>query len=279
MKTISENKCFGGTQGIYEHESSSTGTTMRFAVFQPAAAQSQKTPVVWYLSGLTCTEQNFTAKAGAQRVAAELGLTIIAPDTSPRGADVEGEDESYDLGSGAGFYVNATQAPWKQNYQMYSYVTNELPTLVAEHFNLDMAKQGITGHSMGGHGSLTIGLKNPDKYQSISAFSPICATSQCAWGEKALGHYLGDNKADWQEYDATALIQSGHRCSSTILIDQGQADEFLANQLHPDKFEATCAVAGQPLTLRLQEGYDHSYYFICSFIEDHLRHHARVLNG
>ncbi len=279
MNTISENKCFGGIQGIYEHESSATGTPMRFAVFQPSQAKMGKTPVIWYLSGLTCTEENFTVKAGAQRVAAELGLTIVASDTSPRGAGVEGEDDSYDMGSGAGFYVNATQTPWQKNYQMYSYVTDELPALVAQHFNVDMSKQGITGHSMGGHGALTIGLKNPDRYQSLSAFSPICAPSQCAWGEKALGHYLGDNKADWQQYDATALIENGHRCGSTILIDQGQADEFLVDQLHPDKFEAACTAANQPLNLRFQEGYDHSYYFISSFMEDHLRHHASILTG
>ncbi len=279
MLTISEQKCFGGSQGIYAHESTSTGTSMRFSVFHPPQAQAAKTPVIWYLSGLTCTEENFIFKAGAQRVAAELGLTVIAPDTSPRGAGVVGEDESYDLGSGASFYVDATESPWSDNYQMYSYITAELQAVISDNFNVDINKQGITGHSMGGHGALTLGLRNPQLYRSISAFSPICAPSQCAWGQKALGHYLGDNPADWQLHDATILMQKGCHSASAILIDQGKDDEFLADQLHPDKFEQACTTNNQGLTLRYQEGYDHSYYFIASFIEDHLRHHAKILNG
>ncbi|MFT5259756.1 MAG: S-formylglutathione hydrolase [Saprospiraceae bacterium] len=279
METKNLQQCFGGSQGSYEHASEATQTPMRFSVFQPPQAKTSKTPVLWYLSGLTCTEENFTVKGGAQRVAAELGVTVIAPDTSPRGAGIAGEDESYDLGTGAGFYVDATQAPWNSHYKMYSYITEELPALVAENFNVDMSRQGITGHSMGGHGALTLGLRNPDQYRSISAFSPICAPSQCAWGEKALGQYLGDDQTAWQQHDATALINSGHHSAATILIDQGQGDEFLANQLHPDKFEAACKEHGQALALRYQAGYDHSYYFIASFMEDHLRHHAAILSA
>ncbi len=279
MEAISSNQCFGGTQGIYAHESATTGTPMRFAVYQPPQAKNGPTPAVWYLSGLTCTEENFTFKAGAQRVAAQLGLTLIAPDTSPRGAGVAGEDDSYDLGSGAGFYVDATQASWAKNYQMYSYITQELPALVAKHFAVDMSKQGITGHSMGGHGALTIGLRNPQQYRSISAFSPICAPSQCPWGQKALGAYLGNNQDDWQQYDATALMQNGYLSDAAILIDQGESDEFLTEQLHPHLFAEACKVRGQALELRMQAGYDHSYYFIASFIEDHLKHHSAVLTA
>ena len=277
MKTISEQSCFGGLQGIYEHPSSETQTGMRFAVFQPPAARKTKTPVLWYLSGLTCTEENFTVKAGAQRRAAELGLTIVAPDTSPRGANINGEDDSYDLGTGAGFYVDASEPPWNKNYRMQSYITQELPELIERHFSVDMARQGITGHSMGGHGALTLGLKNPQQYRSISAFSPICSPIHSPWGQKALTAYVGKEQDKWQEYDANALINTGHRSQNAILIDQGANDEFLADQLNPSLFQQSCLAAEQALTLRFHAGYDHSYYFIASFMDDHLEHHARLL--
>ena len=278
METLSEQRAFGGTQGIYRHQSRETGTVMQFSVFQPARSAQQKLPVLWYLSGLTCTEENFTVKAGAQKYAAEVGLVLVAPDTSPRGAAIPVEDDSYDFGSGAGFYLDATAQPWSTNYRMYSYVSDELPALVFSNFAADADRQGITGHSMGGHGALTIGLKNPDKYQSISAFSPICAPSQCPWGEKALGGYLGDDRTTWEQYDATFLVSSGSR-SGEILIDQGDADEFLQEQLKPGLFESACEMAGQPLNLRMQPGYDHSYYFIASFIGDHVAFHGERLGA
>ena len=273
MEIISEQCCFGGVQGVYRHQFAETGTPMQFSVFAPPQAKNGKVPVLWYLSGLTCTEENFTVKAGAQRYAARYGLMLIAPDTSPRGAGVPGEDDDYDFGSGAGFYVDATTPPWDRNYRMYSYVTSELPALVFEEFAADQQLQGITGHSMGGHGALTIGLKNPRTYRSISAFSPICAPTQCPWGQKALGGYLGDSTAEWQQYDATSLIEQGNR-SGEILIDQGDADEFLADQLKPEIFAKACSEAGQELRLRMQPGYDHSYYFVSSFIGDHIEFHA-----
>lgn len=277
METLSEQRCFGGVQGIYRHDSSETGTPMQFSVFTPPQAEQNAVPVLWYLSGLTCTEENFTVKAGAQRFAADHGLILVAPDTSPRGASIEGEDESYDFGSGAGFYVDALIDPWKKNYRMYSYITAELPKLLFENFKADSGRQGITGHSMGGHGALTIGLKHPETYRSISAFSPICAPMQCPWGQKALSGYLGDDKENWLSYDACALIEAGHR-SGEILVDQGDADDFLHNQLMPEKLEATCGAANQRLTLRMQPGYDHSYYFIASFIGDHIAFHGERLN-
>jgi S-formylglutathione hydrolase len=276
METVNEQRCFGGVQGIYRHSSVETATPMQFSVFSPPQAANGKVPVLWYLSGLTCTEENFTVKAGAQRYAAEHGLMLVAPDTSPRGAGVAGEDDDYDYGSGAGFYVDATNPPWDVNYRMYSYVTSELPELVFDNFAAERDLQGITGHSMGGHGALTIGLKNPQTYQSISAFSPICAPAQCPWGQKALGGYLGDNSAAWDQYDATQLVIQGKR-SGEILIDQGDADNFLADQLKPELFENACSDAGQELSLRIQPGYDHSYYFIASFIGDHIKFHARRL--
>ncbi len=273
MEIISEQRCFGGVQGVYRHQSVETGTPMQFSVFAPLQAKKGEVPVLWYLSGLTCTEENFTVKAGAQRYAARHGLMLIAPDTSPRGAGVPGEDDDYDFGSGAGFYVDATTPPWDRNYRMYSYVTSELPALVFEEFAADPHLQGITGHSMGGHGALTIGLKNSRTYRSISAFSPICAPTQCPWGQKAFGGYLGDSTAEWQQYDATSLVGQGNR-SGQILIDQGDADEFLADQLKPGVFAKACSEAGQELKLRMQPGYDHSYYFISSFIGDHIEFHA-----
>lgn len=277
MKTVSENICFGGTQGVYSHESSATGTPMQFAVYQPPQAADGPVPVLWYLSGLTCTEENFTVKAGAQRYAAEHGIMLVAPDTSPRGANIAGEDDSYDFGSGAGFYVNASEAPWSSNYRMYDYIVDELQALVMKNFAADAGRQGITGHSMGGHGALTIGLNNSDRYRSISAFSPICAPSQCPWGDKALGGYLGGDKESWKPYDATELIISGARSTNRILIDQGDADQFLAEQLKPELFQAACDAGGQAVEIRMQPGYDHSYYFIGSFIGEHIAFHASCL--
>jgi len=278
MEVISEQKCFGGIQGVYSHASESTNTPMRFAVFQPPAAQQGAVPVLWYLSGLTCTEENFTVKAGAQRYAAAHGLMLVAPDTSPRGAGIDGEDDHYDFGTGAGFYVDATEPPWSRHYRMYSYIAAELPSLVLTQFPARSDAQGIFGHSMGGHGALTIALKNPNTYRSVSAFAPICAPSQVPWGHKALGGYLGADSDAWCDYDATELIARGHR-TAAILVDQGGGDDFLENQLRPDLLRAVCQQAGQSLELRIQPGYDHSYYFIASFIEDHIAHHSRFLNS
>lgn len=278
METVSEQRCFNGTQGVYRHQSASTGTPMQFSVFTPPQAAERKVPVLWYLSGLTCTEENFTVKAGAQRYASDRGLLLIAPDTSPRGANIAGEDDDYDFGAGAGFYVDATEKPWSKNYRMYRYILDELPGLVFEHFPGDAARQGITGHSMGGHGALVIGLRNPERFSSVSAFSPICAPSDCPWGEKALGGYLGADREQWKMYDANQLVKSGAR-SGEILIDQGDADDFLATQLMPEKFVATCKAAAQPVNLRMQPGYDHSYFFIATFIGDHVDFHADRLTG
>ncbi|WP_457089551.1 S-formylglutathione hydrolase [Microvirga sp. P5_D2] len=274
FEVVSQSRCFDGTQVIYRHESSETGTPMRVAVYVPPQARHGKVPVVWFLSGLTCTEENFTVKAGAQRVASELGLILVAPDTSPRGEGVPDDVEgAYDFGLGAGFYVDATQEPWAKNYRMRSYIERELPTLIAENLPADMDRQGITGHSMGGHGALTIALRNPGRFKAVSAFAPIASPMNCPWGEKALSNYIGSDRSAWSEYDACALIESGARVPD-ILVDQGMADNFLDNQLKPQLLEQACAKAGQPLTLRRQEGYDHSYFFIASFIEDHLRWHA-----
>ncbi len=249
---------------------------MDFAVFTPPQAADKPVPVLTYLSGLTCSWENATVKAGAQRDAAREGLLFVAPDTSPRGFDFPGEHESYDFGSGAGFYVDATEEPWSRNYRMYSYVTEELPALIAANFPADSARQGIFGHSMGGHGALVVALRNPQRYRSVSAFAPIVAPSQCPWGEKAFGGYLGSDRAAWADYDATELIgNSGWH--SEILIDQGSADDFLESQLKPELFQKACEAAGAKLTLRIQEGYDHSYYFIATFMEDHVAHHARLL--
>ncbi len=277
IEILSEQMCFGGSQGFYRHQSQETGTAMRFSVFVPPQAKSAPVPVLWFLSGLTCTEENFTVKAGAQRAAAELGIMLVAPDTSPRGEGVPGDpDNAYDFGLGAGFYVDATEAPWSTNYRMYSYITRELPTVIQENFPADLERQGISGHSMGGHGALTIALKNPRIFRSVSAFAPIVAPAQVPWGMKALGRYLGTDETAWSNYDACALIRSGHR-APLLLVDQGEADKFLADQLRPDLLEDACAAAGQPLMLRMQPGYDHSYYFIASFIEEHLRWHAQAL--
>jgi S-formylglutathione hydrolase len=276
IETLSEARAFGGTQGVYRHASTETGTAMTFSVFVPPQAEGGgKLPVIWYLSGLTCTHANVTEKGEYRRACAELGLIFVAPDTSPRGEGVP-DDEAYDFGQGAGFYVDATQEPYDTNFRMYSYVAHELPALVAANFPADMDRQGITGHSMGGHGALTVALRNPGRYRSVSAFAPIVAPSRVPWGEKALGRYLGPDRAAWRKHDAVALIEDGARLDG-LLVDQGEADNFLADQLRPELLEAACAEAGIPLTLRLQPGYDHSYYFISTFIGDHLRWHAERL--
>ena len=276
MKTISEHKCFGGVQGYYSHASKEIGLEMKFSVFQPPPAKAGKVPVLYYLAGLTCNEETFAIKAGAQRVAAELGLMLVAPDTSPRGANVPGETQSWDFGVGAGFYVDAIREPWSAHYRMYSYVTAELPVLIAGKFPADADRQGIFGHSMGGHGALVCALRNPGQYKSLSAFAPIVAPMRCPWGKKAFKGYLGDDTAAWQEYDASELVNRA-RFAGPILVDQGLADKFLSDQLYPEVFEAACRDAGQPLTLRRHEGYDHGYFFISTFMEDHLRHHASQL--
>ncbi len=275
FETVSQSRCFGGTQFVYRHTSQETGTPMRLAVFVPPQAKDTKVPVVWFLSGLTCTEENFTVKAGAQRMASELGLMLIAPDTSPRGEGVPDDAQgAYDFGLGAGFYVDALQEPWAKHYRMRSYIERELPDLVAKNLPADMSRQGITGHSMGGHGALTIALRNPDRFKAVSAFAPIASPMNCPWGEKALSNYIGPDRSTWREYDACALIEGGARLPD-LLVDQGSADSFLDSQLKPGLLEEACSKAGQPLTLRRQEGYDHSYFFISTFIEDHLRWHAQ----
>jgi S-formylglutathione hydrolase len=274
MQRIEHRACFGGWQDVYEHVSTTLGGTARFAVYLPPQAEKQKLPVLYWLSGLTCTEQNFITKAGAQRYAAEHGVIIVAPDTSPRGDDVADAD-GYDLGKGAGFYVNATQAPWATHYRMYDYIVDELPALVEANFPVTDAR-AISGHSMGGHGALTIALKNPGRYRSVSAFSPIVAPSQVPWGEKALGAYLGEDRAAWKACDTIALIADAQE-RLPLLVDQGDADEFLQTQLKPELLQAAAEATGHPLTLRLQPGYDHSYYFIASFIGEHIAHHARAL--
>jgi S-formylglutathione hydrolase len=280
---ISEHACFGGTQRFYRHDSREIGLPMRFSVFLPPQAclakPEGKVPALLYLAGLTCNEETFMIKAGAQRLAAELGLALIAPDTSPRGANVPGEADSWDFGAGAGFYLDASQAPWSRHYRMESYLTAELLPLLTSTLPLDAEHIGIFGHSMGGHGALTLALRHPGLFKSVSAFAPICAPSQCSWGRKAFTGYLGADESGWLAHDATALMTGlpSAPYPGGILIDQGLADQFLAEQLHPHLFEAACASAGQPLTLRRHEGYDHGYYFIATFMADHLNHHARQL--
>lgn len=277
LETVSQARCFGGTQFVYRHASSSTGTPMRFAAYVPPQAAQGRCPVVWFLSGLTCSEENFTVKAGAQRIAAELGLILIAPDTSPRGPDVPGDpDGAYDFGLGAGYYLDATQPPWNRHYKMASYIGEELPKLVAETLPADMSRQSIMGHSMGGHGALTLALRNPGRFAATSAFAPIVSPINAPWGQKAFARYLGEDRAAWRRYDACALIEDGARLPE-ILVDQGTKDSFLDSQLKPALLTNACAAAGIPLTLRLQEGYDHSYFFIATFIADHLRWHAERL--
>ncbi|RPD85478.1 S-formylglutathione hydrolase [Luteimonas sp. 100069] len=274
MERIEHRACFGGWQDVYEHASDTLDCTMRFAVYLPPQAERARLPVLYWLSGLTCNEQNFITKAGAQRYAAEHGVILVAPDTSPRGDDVPDAD-GYDLGKGAGFYVDATQQPWATHYRMYDYVVRELPALIEANFPVTDAR-GISGHSMGGHGALVIALRNPGRYRSVSAFSPIVAPSQVPWGEKALGAYLGDDRSAWAQYDATALIADAPE-RLALLIEQGEADEFLEGQLKPQVLRAACEAAGHPLELRMRPGYDHSYYFIASFIGEHIAHHARAL--
>jgi S-formylglutathione hydrolase len=278
LTVIAEHACFGGVQGFYSHESSAVRGPMRFAVFRPPQAAHAKVPVLTYLAGLTCTEETFPIKAGAQRVAAELGLMLVAPDTSPRGAGVPGEDADWDLGTGAGFYVDATQRPWAPRYSMYSYVTRELPALVAANFPASVDRQGIFGHSMGGHGALVCALRNPGQYRSLSAFAPIAAPMHAPWGVKAFTAYLGADRSAWRDWDASELVRR-RPFQGPILIDQGTADKFLAEQLHPEIFEDAARDAAQPLTVRRQPGYDHGYFFIATFIEDHLRHHAAQLHA
>ena len=276
MERIEHRACSGGWQDVYRHDSAVLGCAMDFGVYLPPQAVSRRLPVLYWLSGLTCNEQNFITKAGAQRYAAEHGLILVAPDTSPRGDDVA-DAEGYDLGKGAGFYVNATQAPWSKHYRMYDYVVSELPALVEANFPATDAR-GISGHSMGGHGALVIALKNPGRYRSVSAFSPIVAPSQVPWGEKAFTAYLGGDRETWMAWDATSLIANAQE-RLPLLIDQGDADEFLAGQLKPELLQAACTSVGHPLELRMQPGYDHSYYFIASFIGEHIAHHARALKA
>jgi len=275
LETVSENKAHGGTQGVFRHTSTTTGTDMTFSVFVPDHAPGAKLPVLWYLSGLTCTHANVTEKGEYRAACAEAGIVFVAPDTSPRGDGVA-DDDAYDMGQGAGFYVDATQEPWAPQFMMRSYIEEELPALIAEQFPVDMARQGITGHSMGGHGALTIGLRNPDRFASISAFAPIASPLNCPWGEKALSGYLGEDRGSWREYDACALIADGARADA-LLVDQGTADQFLEEQLKPELLREACEAAGIPLTLNMRAGYDHSYYFISSFMADHVRWHAQRL--
>ena len=280
LERLSEHACFGGVQRFYKHASSEIGLPMRFGLFLPPQAQAgEKLPLLTYLAGLTCTEETFAMKAGAQRAAAELGLALLMPDTSPRDTGVDGEGQSWDFGVGAGFYLDASQAPWSGHWRMESYLLKELLPQAAAAFALDSARQGLFGHSMGGHGALTLALRHPGVFASVSAFAPICAPTQCPWGHKAFTGYLGPDESTWAAHDASALMaeQKTAPYPGGILIDQGLADKFLAEQLHPEAFETACAQAGQPLTLRRHAGYDHGYYFISSFMQDHLRHHAAAL--
>jgi S-formylglutathione hydrolase len=280
IEKISENRCFGGVQGFYKHASAVCNGTMTFAVYRPPQAEKGRVPVLWYLSGLTCTAENFTVKAGAQRVASELGLMLVMPDTSPRNTGIAGIADDYEFGNAAGFYLDATQEPYAKFFNMYSYVVEELPGLIGANFSADVSRQGIFGHSMGGHGALTIALKNPGRFRSLSAFSPIVAPTRVPWGSaKAFPRFLGDDREAWQQYDACELIAAGRRFAGEILVDQGDADQFLKENLRPELLAEACAAAGQALRLRLQPGYDHSYYFISTFVEDHLRHHAKALHA
>ena len=278
LNLISEYKSFAGKLGFYSHSSSTCNGEMRFAVYQPPQATHKPVPVLYFLSGLASTEENFMVKSGAQKYAAKYGLILVAPDTSPRNTGIPGENDDWDFGTGAGFYVDATVEPWASHYRMYSYVVHELPSLIAQHFPIQPGQQGIFGHSMGGHGALVCAIRNPQQYKSVSAFAPIAAPIRCPWGEKAFSRYLGEEKESWRAYDASELVRKlGYH--SSIFIDQGTADKFLQEQLLPQVFLQACALVNQPLNLRYQEGYDHSYYFIASFIEDHIRHHADLLGA
>nr|WP_193392693.1 S-formylglutathione hydrolase [Legionella santicrucis] len=279
MDLIEEHYCFGGIQRVYTHRSSVTHCVMRFGIFLPPQVHRQCVPVLYWLSGLTCTEQNFITKAGAQRMAAQLGLALVTPDTSPRGVHLPGDQDSYDFGIGAGFYLDATRNPWSKYYQMSTYVCDELPNLLQQYFPLNEQACGIFGHSMGGHGALILALKNPKQYHSVSAFSPICAPTQCPWGQKAFTGYLGKDQKKWKDYDACNLIVERGWPHKKILIDQGTQDPYLQEQLKPELFQNACLNASVDLNLRMQEGYDHSYYFIASFIDEHLIFHASMLKG
>ncbi len=281
LELLSSHACFGGEQRFYRHDSGAIGLPMKFAVYLPPQASQGPVPALLYLAGLTCTEETFATKASAQRRAAELGLALITPDTSPRGANVPGEAESWDFGVGAGFYLDATQAPWATHWRMESYLMNELLPLCTAQLPIDAQRLGIFGHSMGGHGALTLALRHPGRFKTLSAFAPICAPTQCPWGEKAFTGYLGADRTSWGEHDATVLMENQPLAPypGSILIDQGLADKFLEGQLHPHLFEAACAQIGQPLTLRRHAGYDHGYYFIQTFIDDHLQHHAKGLGA
>ena len=282
LETLSETRCFGGRMGFYRHSSRVNRCAMRFGVFLPPQAEQGPVPVLTFLSGLTCTEENFMVKSGAQRYAAEIGLMLVAPDTSPRGADVPDDpDGDYDFGLAAGFYVNATQSPWRRHYRMYDYIVTELYDAVLANFPGDPERQGLSGHSMGGHGALTIGLRHPEQYRSLSALAPICTTLHSPWGQKALGRYLGGDTSTWFPHDAAALARKASNPGrwSRILVDQGLDDAFLKEQLKPELLEAAAADSGLPLALRYHEGYDHGYYFISTFIEDHLKHHHAILTA
>ena len=276
MEQVSTNLSHGGVQGVYTHQSAVTGTPMTFSVFVPEHAAGARLPIVWYLSGLTCTHANVTEKGEYRKACAELGLIFVAPDTSPRGEDVP-DDQNYDFGQGAGFYVDATEAPWSKHFRMRTYIEDELPALVAGHFPIDMTRQAITGHSMGGHGALTVALRNPGRFRSVSAFSPIVSPMQCPWGNRALEGYIGTDRESWRSYDACALVEDGARLPA-LLIDQGEADGFLEEQLKTHLLAEACERAGQAATIRMQPGYDHSYYFISTFMGDHLHWHAERLS-
>jgi S-formylglutathione hydrolase len=277
LETLAEHRSFGGVQGFYRHASTACAGPMRFAVYKPPQAERGAVPVLYYLSGLTCTEENFVIKASAQRVASELGLMLVVPDTSPRNTGIPGETGDSEFGAGAGFYLDATEAPWSRNFNMYTYVTAELPALIVANFPADMARESVFGHSMGGHGALTIALKNPRRYKSLSALAPIAAPMRAEWTQKAFARYLGPDQETWKNYDASELVKR-QRFPGTILIDQGEVDEYMGG-LRPDLFAQACAESGQALNLRMQPGYNHSYYFVSTFIEDHLRHHAKALLG
>ena len=281
IETLSEQRSFEGIQGFYRHDSQVIGLPMRFAVYRPPQAATRPVPVLFYLAGLTCTEETAAIKAGAQRSAAELGLMLVTCDTSPRNTGIPGEADDWEFGAGAGFYLNATQQPWAKFYRMYDYVRDELRATVLANFAADSARVGIFGHSMGGHGALVLALRNPQLFKSVSAFAPICSPTRCPWGQKALPRYLGDNRSAWNAYDAVELVKAaGKALLPEILVDQGLGDKFLhQSQLLPELLEAACVAAGQPLRLRRHEGYDHGYYFISTFIEDHLRFHAAQLQA
>lgn len=276
LETRSTHRCFEGSQGFYQHHSEVIGLPMRFSVYQPPQAHDKAVPVLFFLAGLTCTEETFMIKAGAQRLAAQLGMMLVSMDTSPRQTGINGEADDWELGTGAGFYLDATEAPWSKYFRMESYVTQELFHLILSQFPADRDRVGIFGHSMGGHGALMLALRNPRLYRSVSAFAPIAAPQHCRWGQKAFYHYLGNSPDNWREHDATALIEAGYRLPA-LLVDQGLGDPFLAEQLHLDRFEEACRLTGQPLIVRRHEGYDHSYYFISTFMADHLQHHYDLL--